>query len=80
MAINTVNNQPAAVSPQPTDTLLAYQGAQSPQTRKMTAAQVVEGAGSAAITVAMTAWLLALPTAPSVTPGWWNNSGIPNYS
>jgi hypothetical protein len=26
------------------------------------------------------AWVAALPTAPSATPGWWSNSGIPNYS
>ena len=28
----------------------------------------------------MTAWLQGKPTAPAVTPGWWNNSGNPTYS
>ena len=37
---NTVNDQPAAVSPQLTDTLLAWQGAQSPSTRKMSLTQL----------------------------------------
>jgi hypothetical protein len=31
-------------------------------------------------TVAMTQWLNSLPTAPSATPGWWNNGGTPTYS
>jgi len=31
-------------------------------------------------TTAMTQWLQSLPTAPSSTPGWWNNGGIPTYS
>lgn len=37
---NTVNDQPLAVSPQLTDYLLAWQGAQSPSSRKMTLTQL----------------------------------------
>src|SRR4029077_4248551 len=41
--VNTVANQPAAVSPQPTDLVLGWQAAQSPSTRKFTLQQI--GAG-----------------------------------
>lgn len=65
--INTVNDQPAAVSPLSTDVLLAYQAAQTPKTRKMSVAQVLGvglpsattvqlygGSGSAGAAVAIT--------------------------
>lgn len=35
---------------------------------------------TAALLALMTTWLASLPTAPQVTPGWWNNGGTPAYS
>jgi len=39
--INTVDDAPAAIDPQPDDEVLAWQNGQSPSTRKMTLMQVV---------------------------------------
>jgi hypothetical protein len=38
------------------------------------------GINAALIGALFATWFTSLPTAPSVTPGWWNDSGIPTYS
>lgn len=56
--VNTINNQLVAVSPQLTDYVLAWQGAQSPPTRKMTLSQLYASPT-----------LTGTPIAPTAAPG-----------